>query len=172
MDNMEFKDKLKRVVRWIEKSNSNDDSFDKFISLFIAFNMFYSLYALYKNPKAVLEGNDKQNALATAELLNKIDFFDRNSRIIGDFSDKCQRFIVEVSGKDASDQLKAQIDKEEKENVIDLSFEMLYKIRCNLVHGEKEYHLSQGDLLGASSMLLRAYLGDLLSKFEERLNNS
>jgi len=172
MDNMEFKDKLRHVARWIEKSNSDTNSFDKFISLFIAFNMFYSLYALYKNPKAHLETGDGKKALATIELLNKIDFFDHNAETLRNFSDKCQQFIVEVNGKDVSDRLKAQIDKEEKQKVTYLSLQMLYKIRCNLVHGEKEYHLSQGELLGASSMLLRVYLGDLLSKFEEKLNNS
>jgi len=170
-----IREKVKYIYEWIQKSNNEEDSFNSFISLFIAFNMFYNLYALSKNPRIKLEGGDMTRALDSIKLLNKESFFDSNRSTISDFSKECEGFKVEVKleGKsakeDVSQKLSELVSKKDRETATKLSLDILYKTRCNLIHGEKQVNRSQENLLKSATVLLKAFLLEMLDSFNKEL---
>lgn len=161
------KENIERIISWIEKSNSGADGIDKYIYTFISFNMFYNYYALLsEGPKINLEINDKKKALKPIKkLLNDHQgFFKSIEGEINDFLLSCKNFeiLIDKDKKDANklmEQLKNSNNNKKKYSEINLLiFKMLYKIRCNLIHGEKENNYYQKELLGKSSVVLIKYL--------------
>lgn len=68
--------------------------------------------------------------------------------------------------------LKAAFREENKDEAVELLVKWLYKVRCNLIHGNKSYKdTDQGKLLEKSSYLLDKILDHLLMKYEEKFNH-
>jgi len=165
--------KVEHICEWVKKSNEDNDPFDKFISLFIAFNMFYNLYALYKDPYTDLEHGDRDKALSTLELLDKTAFFNQHRDQLSSLGLECEKFTVEVrtnrKKENVSMRLSELVNKNKKKDATDLALKILYSIRCNLVHGEKGRDEPQKELLETATALLKVYLVDMLSSFKKKL---
>ena len=63
------KELLEKVEEWQNKARCETDPFNKYISMFIAYNIFYNLYAKRKNPDADFTRGDRTRATATINLI-------------------------------------------------------------------------------------------------------
>ncbi|MFW9879735.1 MAG: hypothetical protein ACFFG0_42210 [Candidatus Thorarchaeota archaeon] len=170
---------LTRIGNWMKKANLTKDSFDKYIANFIAFNMLYNLWHKMKNPKA----KEKQSR-DCAKLMATLELIDLNCPLkIKDDVDKLRDILIkyglvveiyEWKNKKyefvglAQDVLEEYCD--ENEESIKYLLKTLYKIRCNLVHGEKDYEERQNKLLNQSSFILEKILFYLIGRLEKLTN--
>jgi hypothetical protein len=169
-----------RIRQWISKSDTTTDAFDKYISLFIAFNMFYNLWNRVKNPeKKEIRENDGVKVMNVIELIepsrfpiSKEDIIKLTDILIED------RLVVEIYSWNnkklvlegfAQDLLCNNMQNNDK--LIHYLIKTLYKIRCNLVHGEKGYEERQLRLLNQSSKILRDLLEQLLTILQNLVHN-
>ena len=64
-----------KVKGWIEKGDGEENSFDKLISYWIAFNIIYNVYSKKKHPKRDYTQKDRCKAVQIKELLeNGLNF--------------------------------------------------------------------------------------------------
>lgn len=170
---IDWEENFKWINGWISKSDGTEDKFDKFISLFIAFNIFYNLYARTKNPQANLYNNN-ENALQVADLL-KIN--PDNLGLIKDFYKYVMesKFTLENRKKEnLLKKLNEQLDSYEKicrneKELLKISLECLYIVRCNLLHGVKNVIKKQKILMENSTNLLKSFLEMARIKYEENI---
>lgn len=162
--------------RWIDKadayrSNNLEDLFDRFFTLFVAYNRFYSAAAeLHRSgmePRQAqfLQGDRKEATTIMARLI-------RQSRFDGAMTDPtiataCQTiatllqerrfFLHSIRGTKEPDLARdAKLaDGLSKYSLLSV-LECLYQIRCNIFHGEKEFAPRQSELLAPAITLLEA----------------
>jgi hypothetical protein len=167
---------IPRIKRWIRKSDETDDAFDKYLALFISANMFYNLWAKIKNPDLDYEDlGDGQKYRDTLELIDytALPFTKEDvSNLIQILKD--DNLIVEIKKKEnrqwvldglAQDKLNDNLENNEK--LAEYMWKTIYKIRCNLIHGEKGYEDRQIRLLNQTSIILKKIIEELVI----RLNN-
>ncbi|MBR9676618.1 hypothetical protein GOV04_00565 [Candidatus Woesearchaeota archaeon] len=168
---------LSRINAWISKSDSAKDKFDKFISLFIAYNMFYNLYAKSKNENANLHEN-KKNALAVNKLLvltpdnhklikNFYNCLKPNREFIFHLQNrKKENLILQLKNDLCS--MKNRKDTKNESQLLQTALECLYTIRCNLFHGRKGIIPKQEKLMDKSTPLLKSFLNMAISKYTQQ----
>ena len=160
---------LPRIVRWIKKADSTPDKFDKYLTLFIATNISYNLWAKIKNPQhSETHIGDKNNFMALRELIENHDVFlhkiDVRSlvKILDDNNLIVKIKIKNRKNKKCEDEGLAQDllrkNQNNSEKTIEYIWETLYITRCNLVHGEKGYEERQIKSLDCCSKMLRRIL--------------
>lgn len=168
---------LEKVEEWQDKANREADPFNKYVSIFIAYNIFYNLYAKRRtrNFQADFTRGDSERAIATLSLINADQLF----RLIeSDFREYIS--IIPVFREEywptrnssrrvpISEALKDSFYTRNTKKAIDMLIKWLYKVRCNLVHGEKSYHDDdQRKLLEMSSLLLDKILQHLKSRYRQ-----
>jgi hypothetical protein len=176
-------DLLQKVKEWKEKANSESDPFDKYLSMFIAYNIFYNLYERKRTNDMEIDfsDGDSRRAIDVVQLTNPTELFDEISNELGLYLKIIPVFREEYwprkilrdgsQGLPIADSLKVAFRENAKNEVVELLFKWLYKIRCNLVHGVKSYKdTDQGKLLRMSSQLLDRILDHLLARYEEKFN--
>lgn len=162
---------LERINSWIAKGDNEQDNFNRYISYFVAFNMLYNIYAKQLNLSEDLTINDRKRAVNVANLIqNKSQFVIAiNPKLLAYIKiipvlaeEYWDRNMQEpVSGK-----LKEACANRNDAIIIEYLLKWLYKVRCNIFHGEKEYNPAKWDkLLSLSNELLKAILIMLLSDF-------
>lgn len=170
---------LRRINGWMEKANSTRDAFDKYVATFIAFNMFYNLWHKIKNPTA--KEKQPQEGIKLMGVLELVNFEDppNLTHLVDDLIkilEEDQLFVeiyewknkkLEFTGlaQDVLTKHRGQNDK-----LMKYILKTLYKIRCNLVHGEKGYEDRQIRLLNKSSEILKVKLLYLINQINLRLN--
>lgn len=167
---------LEKIKEWQKKARRESDPFNKYISMFIAYNIFYNLYAKTRNPSADFASGDRKRAIATLSLLpsperNQLFYFIKSH--LEDYGSMIPIFREEYWPSSRSPQrvaLSETLKRALKENDADMAIEMLlkwlYKVRCNLVHGEKSYKdTPQRKLLEKSSFLLDKVLESLIDRY-------
>ena len=159
-----------------------EDSFDKFFSLYVAYNALYfegTRYLLSQNIK--IEGNgDKASATKNIpiyigqkelyeelikykddikviiESTDKFYFSTKRDNITPDF-DKDKKLINKIKN---SFNL-TEIEKQKEFNVALL--ELIYYVRCNMFHGKKEFDEIQKDFLDSVSNVLKMIIEYMLN---------
>ena len=176
---------IEKIEEWREKANSEADPFDKYISIFIAYNIFYDLYEKRKTDDfdKDFSSGDTRRAIGVVELADSNKLFNEiNSdlakylEIIPVFREEywTEKLRGELRRAPISEELKTAFHNADKKKTIDLLVKWLYKVRCNLVHGVKSYKdTNQKDLLQQSAGLVDKILGHLLMRYSEKypLNN-
>jgi hypothetical protein len=169
------KELLEKVEEWQNKANRETDPFDKYVSMFIAYNIFYNLYAKRRNPEADLMYNDSKNAIATISLI-EVDHLYQSIEsdlrlyvtIIPVFREEYWPKLDSPRRIAIAETLKTSMNAKDTRNTIDMLVKWLYKVRCNLVHGEKSYKDDQQRiLLEASTRLLDRILRHMISRYEQ-----
>jgi hypothetical protein len=161
-------DRIRRSVGWIKKSEKSKDSFDRYISLFISFNILYNLYAKVKNPRTELIRGDYRRAQEAVKLIRDHErVFNEVLSEINPFEKVCLNlnFRITVEHEDGVFRLQQLLDYGNSSEILRHLLKMLYVIRCNLVHGEKGVDDRQSELLRVSSALLKALLEHMLEGF-------
>lgn len=177
---------MEKVKEWRGNANSETDPFDKYVSMFIAYNIFYNLYEKKKNDSLDKDftSGDSRRATGVIELSEAAQLFDavnadlaKYLEIIPVFSEEywpAERLRDGSRGMPIAKTLKTAFENEDKKKTVELLAKLLYKVRCNLVHGAKSYKdTNQRELLQMSAGLLDKVLGHLLMRYNEKypLNN-
>jgi hypothetical protein len=166
--------------RWIDKAgayrlNELEDLFDRFFTLFVAYNRFYSasaeLYRVALDPRqaAMLQGDRKEATTVMTRLIRQPRFSDvaqRNSviadscEVISELLQNGQFFLHSIRGTRQPDlERDARLAQGLKKHSLSAVLECLYQIRCNIFHGEKEFAPRQARLLIPATVLLEAIVG-------------
>ena len=163
---------LRKIVEWQEKAQHETDPFNKYVSIFIAFNIFYNLYKKTKNPSADLTYRDKSRAIETTSLLDETQLFESLKHDLSEYIAFIPAYRDEYWNK--KDQvpinvaLEEAFEKEDKKRIVEVLLKWLYKVRCNLVHGEKNYDdQRQRRLLEMSGSLLERVLQNAVKSYRQ-----
>ena len=159
-----------KINKWVKKGEDESDNFDKYISYFIAFNILYNDYAKRENPNVDLSRGDRKRAFGVRSSISDKDNFVKN------ISSELEEYVniipvdgEEYWGKEHTDKdglacnLKKEFEAKNNEKIIEYLFKWLYIVRCNIVHGDKEYDQNKWDrMLGTSSKLLKEIIMALM----------
>jgi len=166
---------LGKIDEWRRKAILEEDSFNKYISIFIAYNIFYNLYEKTQNPSVDLTNGDSRRAIATLDLVDTTRLFQGLRSHIEDYVAIIPVFREEFWPKKGSRErvaismaLKSALKEENAEMTIEMLLKWLYKVRCNLIHGEKNYDDKiQEKLLAKSSLLLDVILEHMMEAYRK-----
>lgn len=160
------------VDHWIQKATKESDPFDKYISYFIAHNMLCSLVALHDNPKVDLMSGDADRAFGVARIIrDKKNFVDQIKEELADYVGRIPVESEEFwKGVAISKELNLAINQDSPERIIEYMLKWLYKVRCNMFHGAKEYNMAKwGPVLDSGNALLGRAVSLLLIEGEAYL---
>ncbi len=140
--------------------------------MFVAYNIFYNLYDRTKTPSADHTFGDGRRALATIELVENADsLLDSMRGRLEEYLEVIPVFREEYWPRKKvpiSRTLRRAFKEGDGRLTVELLLKWLYKVRCNLVHGDKRYDdEAQAALLAQSSLLL----GRLLDYFIDRYSS-
>lgn len=167
---------LGKIEEWQAKARLESGPFNKYVSIFIAYNIFYNLYEKTRHPSADLTYGDNKRAIATLSLLRDVDkLLDSVQPDLKEYIQIIPVFREEYwPTKRARDKvaisktLKEALKEGNAEKAVEMLLKWLYKVRCNLVHGEKGYNdETQKRLLAKSSLLLDKVLQHLLESYRQ-----
>lgn len=169
------KELLEKVKEWQTKAGSETDPFNKYVSLFTAYNIFYNLYAKKKGTTQNVDfaSGDSKRATDTISVIDVDRLFLLIESDLKEYLSIIPVFREEYwKIKDVrvpiSERLKKSFEAKDKAHTLDLLIRWLYKVRCNLVHGEKSYQdIYQKRLLEISSALLDKILRHLVSRYKQ-----
>ena len=153
---------IESAKRWISKAEENVDEtlnseIDKFFSLYVSYNILYSLISNKNN-------GDRCSAVSVITKYikdNKIkSFANHNNDILEMIKPVRGHDIFHIYNETRDFELIKNIDdnKDIEKSVLDI----LYGIRCNMFHGEKELHDDQLLLLSPANKILNTLLDDLI----------
>ncbi|ATI29102.1 MULTISPECIES: hypothetical protein [Ralstonia solanacearum species complex] len=161
--------------RWVDKaqayrSDELEDLFDRFFTLFVAYNRFYStaadLYRGTRDPKEapMLQGDRREATTIMSRLIGPRRFSDvvqerpeiaGSCETISELLHNRQFFLHSTRGTKAPDLLRdAKLADDLRRYALLAVLECLYQIRCNIFHGEKEFAPRQARLLVPAITLL------------------
>src|SRR5438094_3036666 len=159
---------LEKTFDWVAKSRTDTDPYDKYVSIFIAFNIFYNLVAKTRNPRTNLRFGDGKRAIGVRKLLDSSAVISH----LGEFLDAYLPMIPVSSeeyldnGIPIADTLRKAYAAGDAEQALEFLLRWLYRVRCNLFHGNKDFNVqTQREMLRRSSMILDIVLGELVSGY-------
>lgn len=163
---------LRKIREWQEKAQHETDPFNRYISIFIANNIFYNLYKKTKDPSADLTYGDRDRAIGILPLVDENRLFQSLKRELAVYIDFIPIYRDEYWNKDdyvpINESLEEAFQKKDKKTTMEMLLKWLYKIRCNLVHGGKNYNdKNQKKLLKMSSSLLEKILQNAVEKYQQ-----
>ncbi|HIE34201.1 MAG TPA: hypothetical protein EYP86_03585 [Candidatus Altiarchaeales archaeon] len=126
---------LFRCISWFSRGLKADDEIDKFISLWISFNILYETY-YRKRP------HERPNQLNFIQ--NVVDLYDYEFKEKLLTGERNQQLIADLISYESSDGEKTKCGYRLQKNIntnMDYAFEnfllCMYRIRCDLFHGDK-----------------------------------
>ena len=142
---------LERSLRWFRKANDSDDDVDMFVTLWVAFNSFYSMFAEKKGDKTAIK-----------TLLDSHPGAERIKEIIA-----THRTIIEALASkkltdwhettDYSEQLRASLGGHDVRGTLQKVGLCLWVVRNEVFHGGTAPNQDLGFLRGCSELLKRIY---------------
>ena len=128
---------LLKCIDWCVRSIEQEDPFDKFITLWVGFNIIYNLYDAYRNPSSHRdEFNDHRKAIQIKEIVNGsnlVQIFKTKFKII----DLLNQYTISHEKTDGlivhyNVELERYYNTNDLRNAFEMLLECLYKIRCSL----------------------------------------
>ena len=153
---------IESAKRWISKAEENVDEtlnseIDKFFSLYVSYNILYSLISNKNN-------GDRCSAVRVIAKYIK----DNNIESFTNHKNDISEMIKPVIGHkifhiyNEKRDFKLIEDIEDNKNIEESVLDILYGIRCNMFHGEKELSDNQLLLLSPANKILNTLLNDLI----------
>jgi ABC-type uncharacterized transport system auxiliary subunit len=163
---------LGKIDEWQRKARREQDPFNKYVSIFTAYNIFYNLYKKTKEPTADLTLKDRIRAIEILPLLKANQLFESLKNDLSEYVNFIPIYRDEYWNKTDQVSINAMLaeafQKGDNERTIEMLVKWLYKVRCNLVHGEKNYDDErQKSLLSMSSRLLEKIVDHGLASYKE-----
>ncbi|MCZ2903224.1 hypothetical protein [Burkholderia thailandensis] len=163
--------------RWISKADSYktdnlEDLFDRFFTLFVAYNRLYSasaeLHRATLDPRLgqIAQGDRREATTVMARLIQQSRFSDivkenpaiaESCETISELLLNRRFFLHSVRNTREPDHARDERLAEglQRHSILAV-LECLYQIRCNIFHGEKEFAPRQAQLLAPAIVLLEA----------------
>lgn len=180
------------VDRWMRKANDapvNDlgDYFDKFITLFIVFNRLYAeaTFELWRNQQYEPDNDEylKDVTAATSNLtkflgaayiVHELESDTSSSEAMASLKKVIRRknFYVLLRGpfaegnRDRDENLLSRLNSTKKDEKAVAILEFIYAVRCNTLHGSKEYDRTQQDVLAPCIVLVSHLIKLLRAKLD------
>ena len=169
--------------RWLEKAAQYDDStlegaFDKFFSLFVAFNRLYS----YVNRHAAQPAKEDRGqaitvfskALGARRLLDALTSGNgaADIHVLRDLIGPCgEFFLISESGRGSSDTIEnwrlfENLNSTSRCEQVNAVLTYLYLVRCNMFHGAKDFEHRQLKIIRPSVRVLERVIRAGLSVVE------
>ena len=181
--------------RWRNKANeynSNDliDYFDKFFTLFVVYNRIYNVVVAILNEKGELDTLKQQgkidkrkiepydNKAATICVAHFLRgdlqaIIEENQNQIEEFKNIIKNQLFYIDLNHGHPQRKRDLDLlhglESDDNllIVESLLKILYKIRCNIFHGEKGYNNEQRLILEPANNCIQNLIDRLIIKVRE-----
>ena len=197
---MDYSNLLLFCERWQEKAKKENpdgelnECFDHFFTSFVVYNRIYN-FCYFLNPNNVQD--DYRDHKCAVDLMVK---FAEESGVIESILKKIRTYVVSAADvlstnqfyiydiynndkkkkkkeqnneEDLKRKLSLQMSPENSKDIFEKVLELLYKVRCNMFHGEKEYVPKQIDLLRPLNHILDVLNATLLEvvrkKYDEEL---
>lgn len=152
------------IARWNEKANSYvtyEDrlvaAFDEFVTRFIVYKILYKLCAEKLSYGSRMGDKTKAVDAVSTILSNRMNVLHDMEPYIIQIHDSIQnnRFVIDTNNA-ANDKaiLKGMMSSDEVTKLKSV-LTCIYKLRCNLIHGDKAYMEEQRQLLEAANNCLR-----------------
>lgn len=153
------------IARWNDKADSyagkkNDlaSTFDEFVTRFIVYNVLYNLCAeklIYgkkvgdkkKATEAVFDVLQRKSAHLLSVMAPDIE---KLNNIISE-----NGYIIDTDGPANNNVMLKKMSSSNTDEKIKSVLNCLYKLRCNLIHGDKEYMEEQQPLLATANNCLK-----------------
>lgn len=163
---------LTKIEEWEEKARNEDDPFNKYLSVFIAYNIFYNLYKKTEDRSADLTFGDRLRAIEILPLIDENGLFQSLEHELSAYIAFIPIYTDEYWEKNDTIPINASLEeafqKKDKKTTMEMLLKWLYKVRCNLVHGEKNYNdKNQKKLLKMSSSLLEKVLRNAMETYRK-----
>ena len=161
---------ISKASEWISKGDHENDPFNRFFSYFLAYNALYNLYAKMKDPYVDLSIGDKSRASKIKELIiNPNQLVHSVDEDIKSFITLLKYFRKEKWTKKSSEYINDSLERSYNNRnytlVLRDILRMLYKLRCNLFHGEKNINAqNQRELMDVSNKILKTILNNILNR--------
>lgn len=168
---------IRKAREWKEKARAEQDPFNKYFSLFVGYNIMYNLYAETINEESASDREDSSRAAAAIGLLDRREreelMHTHLSGMLSEYLCTITRFKDEKWKKKDGNTIRTKLREAFQQKDWPITFEMLvkwlYKVRCNLFHGEKGRNdRDQELLLRESSMLLDPILGAFIESYARK----
>lgn len=163
---------IEKIEEWRNKARRERDSFNQYLSIFIAYNIFYNLFKKTRDPSADLTYGDKFRAIEIVPLMDENRVFQSLKNDLSAYIDFIPIYRDEYWFKrdevPINKQLEEAFERKDKRRTIEMLLKWLYKVRCNVVHGEKNYNdKQQRRLLQESSLLLEKVMQHALESYKQ-----
>lgn len=153
------------IARWNDKADSyagkkNDlaSTFDEFVTRFIVYNVLYNLCAeklIYgkkvgdkkKATEAIFDVLQRKSAHLLSVMAPDIE---KLNNIISE-----NGYIIDTDGPANNNVMLKKMSSSNTDEKIKSVLNCLYKLRCNLIHGDKEYMEEQQPLLATANNCLK-----------------
>lgn len=167
------------IARWNDKADSyagkkNDlaSTFDEFVTRFIVYNVLYNLCAeklIYgkkvgdkkKATEAVFDVLQRKSAHLLSVMAPDIE---KLNNIISE-----NGYIIDTDGPANNNVMLKKMSSSNTDEKIKSVLNCLYKLRCNLIHGDKEYMEEQQPLLATANNCLKILNEEICMVLGERL---
>ncbi|MDH5732977.1 MAG: hypothetical protein OEY88_04245 [Candidatus Bathyarchaeota archaeon] len=161
---------LRKIEEWRIKAQIETDPFNKYLSIFIAYNIFYNLYKKTEHPGADLTCGDSTRAVETRSLIDSEKLLEQLKSELIEYLGFIPIYREEFWNRHRRvpifETLDSAFNVGNAEKTIEMLLKWLYKVRCNLIHGEKNYDdESQKKLLAQSSSLLEKILTHAVNSY-------
>ncbi len=167
--------------RWIEKASGYDianlsDCFDKFSTLFVAYNALYNYAENDMFQNKLITKNKKGNHKSAVSNAPKYIGFEpladslKSNNKTADAINEIVRLIEKnVFYIDNDQQLIRHIKDENicAEKYVESIMELIYQTRCNMFHGSKGFEEIQKNILQPMIIILEFVIESLLKKMKE-----
>lgn len=163
---------INKASEWISKGDNENDPFNRFFSYFVAHNILYNLYARINNPSIDLTINDKNRSIKVHELIRDHRLFIHSNDVdIRSFICLLRKFRKEkwtIKSKESiNDSLERSYLNRNYKLVTRDVLRMLYKLRCNMFHGEKNMNApNQRELIEVSNKILKTILNEIFLQLQ------
>jgi len=135
---------LAKVEYWIQKAEKERDPFDKYVSYYLSFSILYNSYAKETDPNADLTYGEDRRAVEIGNIiLDKKALVDDLKGPLRDYLEIIPAFREEYWGRShpvpIASRLREAFYSENALETVEYLLRWLYKVRCNIFHGEKNY---------------------------------
>ncbi|MGQ4894447.1 MAG: hypothetical protein ACP6IQ_07500 [Candidatus Njordarchaeia archaeon] len=154
---------VRKIIEWIKKAETEKDGYNRFFSLWVAFNTFYNLISNKQS--------ERERILETLETLNDSEkkiLFKMLKEDIRHWLKPRYILKLKIQGeyKRVNKELIERLEQNDYEESLKCLMKCLYATRCNLFHGEKSIDDEvQNMLLEKAYGILRKMFSILLVKF-------
>src|SRR5207302_10226127 len=141
---------LAKIYDWLAKSRTDTDPYDSYISVFIAFNIFYNLNAKTRNPRTNLRFGDGKRAVDVWRFVDAATLMTRLGKHLDSYVNLIPVETEEYldGGIPIAATLRQSYRTGAAQQATEFLFRWLYRVRCNLFHGSKNFNVeTQGEML-------------------------